>query len=169
MFQGKTGNCLIVSYEQQKSCYRRNHSTSSIQFQYVIVFYSKPQRLKVPTLRPNCLNNLDLSLAATVLSLFWSMWVKHMMQLTGSLNMSDLDILVLLDVSALYSQLAGLRVKVNSLHTEGESRPHSWAAHTSGRGLCLHLSVTRERNPWLKLCVSVFVNWGSADLLWSLV
>lgn len=48
-----------------------------------------------------------------------------MMQLTGSLNMSDLDILVLLDVSALYSQLAGLRVKVNSLHTEGESRPHS--------------------------------------------
>lgn len=64
-----------------------------------------------------------------------------MMQLTGSSGITDLDILVLLDVSALYSQLAGLRVKVNSLHTEGESRPHSGAAYTSCRGLCLHLPV----------------------------
>lgn len=34
----------------------------------------------------------------------------------GLLHISDLDILVLLYVSALYSELAGLGVKVNSLH-----------------------------------------------------
>lgn len=68
-----------------------------------------------------------------------------MMQLTGSLGISDLDILVLLDVSALYSQLAGLRVKVNSLHTEGESGSHSGAAHTSCCGLRLHLPVATRK------------------------
>lgn len=67
------------------------------------------------------------------------------MQLTGSLGISDLDILVLLDVSALYSQPAGLRVKINSLHTQGESSAHPGAAHTSRSGLCLHLPVATQK------------------------
>lgn len=61
------------------------------------------------------------------------------MPLTGWSGISDLDILVLLDVGALYSQLAGLGVKVNSLHAQCESSAHPGAAHTPGGGLCLHL------------------------------
>lgn len=37
--------------------------------------------------------------------------------MSGGLEISDLHILVLLYVSALHSQLTGLGVKVNSLHT----------------------------------------------------
>lgn len=57
----------------------------------------------------------------------------------GCLKISDLDILVLHYVSALYSQLAGLGIKINSLNTQGKCSPNSGAAHASSRRLCLHL------------------------------
>lgn len=106
--------------------------------------------MNVTPLRHNCSINSDFSLA-TILSIFESMWAKHMMQLTGTLCISDLDILVLLDVGALYSQLAGLRVKVNSLHREGESRPHSGAANTSCCRLCLHFPVATGKEVWIEI------------------
>lgn len=68
-------------------------------------------------------------------------------------DVADLNILVLFYICALNSQLAGLGVKVNSLHTQCQSCPNSGAAHTSSRGLGLHFPEgRREIDPM----VSVF-------------
>lgn len=65
--------------------------------------------------------------------------------MSGCSSVSHLDILVLLYVSALYSQLAGLGVKVDRLHTQSKSCANSGAANASSGGLCLYLPVGTNR------------------------
>lgn len=52
---------------------------------------------------------------------------------------TDLDILVLLQVGSLHSELTGLGVEVDGLHTHGEGGPDPGAAHAARGRLRLHL------------------------------
>ena len=59
---------------------------------------------------------------------------------------TDLDILVLLQVGSLHSELTGLGVEVDGLHTHGECGSDPGAAHAARRRLRLHLPGGAQRS-----------------------
>ena len=67
---------------------------------------------------------------------------------------THLDILVLLYVATFDPEDAGLSVKVDGLHGDGESGSDLLAARAAGSGLCLHLPASCTIYPHTHVVIS---------------